>query len=286
MPGKKLIIGIVLIVVLLILGIFFTPLRWALFGMKGKVALIGAHSGASFEDSSDVGYMRLRDYLRNNGYEAVQIATPRITLVDLQLYDACMLFAPQTELDKDEIDAIHTYVQNGGGFLITGTGWAQERLAYMNNITSNWGFEFMNTKAYEPESTTTDYGVSVSQFTVAALGLVKGNPIADRITYPFVVRNCATIRITDPSKVTAAITLKGYAFGEHFNYQDLKPNKDHGEPVGEEAIIVVNGEFGNGRVIGMGDHDLYMNKWLFQSKPAENARSMIFFLDWLTKQRG
>jgi len=284
MPGKRLIVVVVALVVLVVLAIRFTPLWWSVVGMKGKVGFIGAHTTASMEDSSDVGYMRLRDYLRNNGYEAVQITMPRITLADLQLYDACILFAPETELEKDEIDAIHTYVQNGGGFLITGTGWAQERLAYINNITADWGFEYMNTKAYEPESTTTDYGVSVSQFTVAVLGLVEGNPIAVKITYPFVVRNSATIKITDSSKVTATLTLTGYAFGEDFNHQDLKPNKDHGEPVAEEAIIVVNGEFGSGRVIGMGDHDLYMNKWLFQSKPAENAKSMLFFLDWLTKQ--
>jgi len=284
MPGRKLIVGMVALVVLLILGVFLTPMKWSVLGMKAKVGFIGAHTTASLEDSSDPGYMKLRDYLRNKGYEAVQVTTPRITLADLQAYDVCILFAPETELTMDEIDAIHGYVQDGAGFLICGTGWAQERLAYTNNITDDWGFELMNTRAYDPEQTTTDYGVSSTQFTVAALGLVKGNPIAGRITYPFVVRNSATIRITDTSKVTAAITLAGFAFGEDFSHQDLKPNRQHGEPVGEEAIIAVNGQFGNGRVVGLGDHDLYTNQWLFQAKPAENARSMILFLDWLTGQ--
>ena len=284
MPGQKLILGIVVIVVLLIMGIFLTPMRYALFGMKGTVGFIGAHTTKSMEDSSDVGYMRLRDYLASRGYEAKQIATPTIRLPDLQAYDACILFAPESALDQDEIDAIHTYVEGGGGFLITGSGWAGERRGYANNITSPWGFQFMNTKCYEPEQAYTDYGVSVSQYTVAALGLVEGNPIASRITYPYVMRNSCTIEVTDSTKVETAITLKDYAFGEDADHQDLKPNKDHGEPVGTDAIVMVDGEIGSGRVVGMGGHDLYMNKWLMQSRPAENAKSMVFVLDWLTKQ--
>ncbi len=284
MPGKKLVLGIVALVILAIFGIFLTPMRWALFGMKGSVGMIGAHSTKDMEDSSDVGYMRLRDYLRNNGYEAEQIPMPTIRSADLQAYDAVILFAPETELDQSEIDIIHSYVQNGGGFLITGTGWASDRLPYINNITKDWGFQYMNTKAYEPEQAYTDYGVSVSQYTVAAEGLIEGNPIAERITYPYVMRNSATIEITDSSKVTKAITLDGLAFGEHFDHQDLKPNNDHGEPVSGDAVVMVNGEIGSGRVVGMGGHDMYMNKWLHQSKPAENAKSMIFIMDWLTKQ--
>lgn len=285
MPGQKLILGIVVIAILAILGIFLTPARFAFTGMKGSVGFIGTHTTKSIEDSSDVGYMKLRDYLKSHGYEAKQIATPTIRLVDLQAYDACILFSPESALDQSEIDAIHTYVQNGGGFLITSTGWASDRLAYVNNLTQDWGFQYMNTKAYEPEQAYTDYGVSVSQYTVAALGLVEGNPIAMRITYPYVMRNSCTIEITDSGKVTKAITLKNFAFGEHFEHQDLKPNKDHGEPVAEDAIVMVNGEFGSGRVVGMGGHDMYMNKWLHQSKPAENAKSLIFVLDWLTKQK-
>jgi hypothetical protein len=283
-PGQKLILGIVVIVVLLIMGIFLTPMRYALFGMKGTVGFIGAHTTKSMEDSSDVGYMRLRDYLANHGYEAKQIPTPTIRLPDLQAYDACIFFAPESALDQDEIDAIHSYVEGGGGFLITGSGWAGERRGFSNNITRAWGFEYMNTKCYEPEQAYTDYGVSVSQYTVAALGLVEGNPIASRITYPYVMRNSCTIEVTDPAKASTAITLKDFAFGEHADHQDLKPNKDHGEPVGTDAVVMVNAEIGSGRVVGMGGNDLYMSKWLQQSKPAENAKSMVFVLDWLTKQ--
>jgi hypothetical protein len=286
MPGQKLILGIVLIVVLLILGIFLTPAKWALLGNKGTVGFIGVHSTKSMEDSSDVGYMKLRDYLASKGYEAKQIPGPAIRLVDLQQYDACIYFAPESALDQDEIDAIHAYVEGGGGFLITSTGWSGERLGYINNITRVWGFEAMNTKCYEPEQRYTDYGPSVSQFTVAAEGLVEGNPIASRITYPYIMRNSCTLNVTDSSKIDIAITLSGFAFGEDGDpaHQDLKPNKDHGEPVGTDAVVMVNGEFGSGRVVGMGGHDLYMNKWLQQSKPAENAKSMFFVLDWLTKQ--
>jgi len=283
MPGAKMIGGIVAIVVLIMLAIFLTPAKWSILGMKGKAAFIGAHTTASIEDSSDVGYMKLRDYLHDHGYELVQLQAPRIRLEELQQYDACIMFPPSSALDKNEIDALHKYVENGGGLLICGEGWALEKLEHLNNITKDWGFLFMNTKVYEPEQTQTDYGVSVSQYTVAALGLVEGNPIASRITYPYIMRNSCTINITDPNKVTKAITLKGYAFGENYYHQDLKPTKGHGEPVGEDAVVMVTGQIGQGRVVGMGGHDLYMNKWIFQSKPAENAKSMVYILDWLTK---
>lgn len=284
MPGKKLILGIVAIVVLMIAAIFLSPMRCSVLGTKGKVALIGAHSKASFEDASEVGVMKLRDFLEDNCYEAVQLQLPTINLPDLQPYDACLFFAPDSDLSQTELDAIHTYVRNGGGFLITSTGWAADRLKHVNNITEEWGFQYMNTKCYEPEQSYTDYGVSVSQYTVAALGLVEGNPIADRVTYPYIMRNHATIDVTDPSKVDVAITLAGYAFGEHAEHQDLKPNRDHGEPVADEAVVMVNGEIGNGRVVGMGGFEMFMNKWIDQSKPAENAKTMLFVLDWLTKQ--
>ena len=284
MPGKRIILGIVVIVILAILGIFLTPMKWSILGMKGSVGFIGAHTTKSMDDSSDIGYMRLRDYLRNSGYEAKQIQAPSIRLADLQAFDACILFGPETALEQGEVDAIKSYVNGGGGFLITSTGWPADRLNYVNPITSDFGFRFMNTKAYEPEQSYTDYGVSVSQYTVAALGLVEGNPIASRITYPYVMRNACTIEITDSAKAKKAITLAGFAFGEHAEHQDLKPNKDHGEPVAEDAIVMVNGESGSGRFVGMSGHDMYMNKWIFQSKPAENAKSMIFVMDWLTKQ--
>jgi len=284
MPGQKLILGIVAIIIIAILGIFLTPMRYSFFGMKGTVGFIGAHTTASIEDSSDVGYMRIRDFLSNNGYEIKQIQAPTIRAADLQMYDAVIYFQPESALAEDEISALHDYVNAGGGVLITGSGWAADRIPYINNITEEWGFLYMNTKAYEPEQAYTEYGVSVSQYTVAALGLVEGNPIAERITYPYVMRNSATIEITDSSKVTEAITLLNFAFGEDYDHQDLKPNKNHGEPVGEEAIVAVNGEIGSGRVVGTGGHDMYMNKWIFQSKPAENAKSLVFFLDWLTKQ--
>lgn len=284
MPGQKLILGLVAIIVLVILAIFLTPMKYSFFGMKGNVAFIGTHTSASIEDSSDVGFMKLRDYLKGHGYEVTQSQFPSIRLADLQTHDACILFSPESELDEEEINAIHTYVQNGGGFLITSGGWASERLAHVNSLTEDWGFQFMNTKVYEPEQAYTDYGVSVSQYTVAALGLVEGNPLASKITYPYVMRNSCTIEITDASKATAAITLAGYAFGESFDHQDMKPNRDHGEPVAEDAIVMVNGDIGSGRVVGMGGNDLYMNKWLYQSKPAENAKSLVFVMDWLTKQ--
>jgi hypothetical protein len=283
-PGQKLVLGIVVIIVLAILGIFLTPLRWSVFGMKGSVGFVGAHTTKSMEDSSDVGYMKLREFLRNSGYEAKQIQTPSIRLADLQAFDACILLAPESALEQEEIDAIGTYVNGGGGFLISSTGWGSDRLTYVNNLTEGWGFRYMNTKCYEPEQSYTDYGVSVSQYTVAALGLVEGNPIADRVTYPYVMRNSCTIEVTDPSKATTAITLIGFAFGEHADHQDLKPNDEHGEPVAEDAIVMVNGELGSGRLVGIGGHDFLMNKWIFQSKPAENAKIVTFILDWLTKQ--
>jgi hypothetical protein len=284
MPGQKLILGIVAIIIIAILGIFLTPMRYSLLGMKGTVGFIGAHTTASIEDSSDVGYMRIRDFLSNHGYEIKQIQAPTIRAADLQMYDAVIYFQPESALAEDEISALHDYVKGGGGLLIAGSGWAADRLAYINNITEEMGFLYMNTKAYEPEQAYTEYGVSVSQYTVAALGLVEGNPIAEKVTYPYVMRNSATIEITDSSKVSKAITLLNFAFGEDYDHQDLKPNKNHGEPVGEEAIVAVNGEIGSGRVVGTGGHDMYMNKWIFQSKPAENAKSLVFFLDWLTKQ--
>ncbi len=283
MPGAKMIGSIVTIIILIVLAIFMTPAKWGFLGMKGKVAFIGAHTTASIEDSSDVGYMKLRDYLHDQGYELVQLQAPKIRLADLQQYDACVMFPPSSALDPDEIEAIHKYVENGGGFLICAEGWALQKLDYLNNITKDWGFLFMNNKCYEPEQTQTDYGVSVSQYTVAALGLVKGNPIANRITYPYIIRNGCTINITDPNKAKKAITLKGYAFADNYYHQDLKPTEGQGEPVGEDAVVMVNAEIGKGRVVGMGGHDLYMNKWIFQSKPAENAKSMVYVLDWLTK---
>jgi len=285
MAGQKMIVGMVSIVVIIVLAIFLTPMKYQFLGPKGKVAFLGTHTSASTDDSSDVGYMKLRDFLTGHGYDVVQTHSPSITLPELQQYDACVLFSPESVLSDDEINAIHTYVQNGGGFLITSTGWAVEKLNYVNNLTKDWGFEFMNTKVYEPEQAYTDYGVSVSQYTVAAEGLVEGNPIASRITYPYIMRNSCTMKITDPSKAKVAITLSGYAFGEDYYHQDLKPTTGYGEPVGKDAIVMVTAEIGNGRVVGMGGNEMYMNKWIFQSKPAENAQSMLYVLDWLTKNK-
>ena len=96
MPGQKLILGIVAIIIIAILGIFLTPMRYSFFGMKGTVGFIGAHTTASIEDSSDVGYMRIRDFLSNNGYEIKQIQAPTIRAADLQTVSYTHLRAHET----------------------------------------------------------------------------------------------------------------------------------------------------------------------------------------------
>ena len=287
MVGKRsLVFGLALFVVVAV-AIWFTSLRWRLFGVKGEVGFITSHVMKSMEDSSDTGYMKLRDYLEEKGYRVGIVRDPVVTLESVDRFDSCILFAPERALSREEVEAIHSYVERGGGFLVTSTGWAGGDLSLVNNITDRWGFRFMDTKVYEPQQGYTDYGVSVGQYTVAGSGLVEDNPIASRITYPFIMRDSCTINITDPDRVTRAVTLKGYAFGEDGDlaHQDLKPNREHCEPVGNDAVVMVNGEAGSGRVVGMGGHKLFNNQWIFQSKPAQNAETLIYILDWLTERR-
>jgi hypothetical protein len=252
---------------------------------KLMVGFITAHTSASLEDASEIGYSELANFLTPY-FDVTQIQGPEITPEGLGEYVACILFSPETQLAPEEVQAIHAYVEAGGGFLVTSRGWANELLPHVDSITEEWGFRFVNTKVYEPEVAMTDYGVSVSQYTVAALGTIQTNPIGAKFAYPYIMRNSCTINITDPAKIMPAVTLTDYAFGEHYRHQDLKPNAQHGEVVAEDAVVMVNGRIGSGRVVGMGGHELYMNKWMNQSEPAQNPESMMFALEWLTETTG
>lgn len=247
-----------------------------------SVGFIVTHTDLSIEDPSENGYSKLAEFLTNY-YNISQIIDQRIALTNLRQFDACILFPPQTKPDPEEVEAIHTYVEDGGGLLVASQGWANELLPYINSIVEEWGFAFMNNRLYEPENRQIEDAIEVGDFDVAPLGIVATNPIASMLTHPPIMRNSCTIQTTDHSEVTPVLTLSNFAFAEDYDHQDYKPRKDQGEPLANEAIVIANGQIGQGRVVAIGGHAFCNNKWINQSQPAQNAETILFSLHWLTQ---
>ena len=90
----------------------------------------------------------LRDLERTFWVE-VDVNYGSITGSLLSDYDILILTNPQTGLTQTEIDAIKSFVDNGGALLICGDYYAYFDPQYYNDITSSYGIEWYDVSVYD-----------------------------------------------------------------------------------------------------------------------------------------
>ncbi|QDA32426.1 hypothetical protein FH039_07455 [Thermococcus indicus] len=102
--------------------------------------LIDASHGQYYVEQTGISY--LVDKIENElGWEA-DIGSEPLTFDLLKDYDVVIILDPKTNFGESEVEALHQYVENGGGLLIAGEWYRYLNTEDLNAIVGDYGITF------------------------------------------------------------------------------------------------------------------------------------------------
>jgi tetratricopeptide (TPR) repeat protein len=151
-------------------------------------------------------------------------------------YDALVLFAPREEYSEEELTAIRSFVEEGGGLIIFSDGGDRMRelgiTRPINQVSTMFGIQFNQDEVNDPEEKLRAVESTLAIKVFARHAVTEG---VETTAFPW---GC-TLTLTPP-----AIPL---AFGNPTSYADGKKGKD--------IVVLAVSDYGKGRVVAMGDYD-------------------------------
>jgi hypothetical protein len=212
--------------------------------------------------SIDEAYRDWAERLRQKGYEVTANRTSPLTLSLLSQYDICVLALPTQPFAPEEVAALKAFVANGGGLLLLADAFGGGTV--LNPISQ-------------------EFGITINSDVLADWD--DSRPIRP---FHFFIHTWPR-----PGPLTAYVDLVMYDWGSSLTLQDpawafgtgdpdtwiddgdgqQEPGETIGSPVGMAAA-----EYGAGRVVAIGDANLFMNMY---SREFDNAQLSVNVVDWL-----
>ncbi|MGB9872624.1 MAG: DUF4350 domain-containing protein [Anaerolineae bacterium] len=215
--------------------------------------------------SIDEAYRDWAERLRQKGYDVAANRTSSLTLPLLSQYDVCVLALPTRSFSPEEVAALRTFVANGGGLLLLADAFGGGTV--LNPISQ-------------------EFGITINPDVLADWD--DSRPIR-----PF---HFFTHTWPRPGPLTAHVDLVMYDWGSSLTLQnpawafgtgdpdtwvdDGDGQREPGEPTGFPAGMAA-AEYGAGRVVVIGDANLFMNMY---SREFDNAQLSANVIDWLAVQ--
>lgn len=209
------------------------------------------------DSESSVGMSLLRDELMLEGFDAtdnvlMNIEGDEITNSLISRSNVLVLVNPNREFNKNEINLIKNFVNDGGKLLLVSD--SPESSEYMNDISKIFGGEFLGyySLGYGPAVTTNNENFSSAG--VNTLYLITPIPI----------------KVLEPDISISARTLAR----EWFSRWELS-----GEVIKEGDFMIFAGKsYGKGKVAFLGDKDILLNDNIIKY---DNLPFSIFLFNWL-----
>lgn len=181
-------------------------------------------------------------------------------------------------LRPEEVAAIHQYVEEGGSALIMGEhNNAYDNMEVLRPLLEKWGVELVDAYASEPGRGR--YAMDVGGYMLMSRKFEK-HFVTDGVR---MISWSGGAPFTRESKGGIAfLSDKGYI--DRGNYVTKKPRNhsnhvvDKGEYQGPGIPLVVALEVGKGRVIVVGDHNMFGTQWL---GVGDNYRFTMNAMQWL-----
>jgi hypothetical protein len=212
--------------------------------------------------SIDEAYRDWAERLRQKGYEVAANRTSPLTLSLLSQYDVCVLALPTQPFAPEEVAALKAFVANGGGLLLLADAFGGGTV--LNPISQ-------------------EFGITINSDVLADWD--DSRPIRP---FHFFIHTWPR-----PGPLTAYVDLVMYDWGSSLTLQEpawafgtgdpdtwiddgdgqQEPGETIGSPVGMAAA-----EYGAGRVVAIGDANLFMNMY---SREFDNAQLSVNVVDWL-----
>ncbi|NHJ85067.1 MAG: hypothetical protein FK734_06370 [Asgard group archaeon] len=177
-------------------------------------------------------YSMLRDSLRNEGFEVDMYNDFPISEKSLKC-DIFVFACPDgSKLEKNEIDAILTFVERGGGLLVIGNAGGDRGLrTNLNEILNRVGIEMLSDQVKDEKNN------EFNMPTHPIIRDIKKHPINNGVSEIVIVAGCS---------VRGSAQMQGIAYTS---------------PVAEpaNAPVVVSGDYKNGRVVAVGTYRIFSN---------------------------
>lgn len=210
-------------------------------------------------------YGNFHDFLEHSRFEVESLTEGPLTLSKLREYSVLILPLPRKPLLEEEINAIISFVEGGGGLFIIGdSGGDRFWGSNINNLSRTFGITFnpdVVRASREP--------VIINQF--------QQHPITSNIKQ-IVYRTGSSLKITGNTTGLAAASSEAWADKLTGQVGILEPE----EKKGKDVIVLAASNFGLGRVVCLGSSTLFIDsnllidhkklglnilKWLSSSEP-------------------
>jgi tetratricopeptide (TPR) repeat protein len=206
--------------------------------------------------------------LRDNGYN-VSFNYGDVTSELLQTTDIFVIALPTTRFSDAEKGAILNFVTKGGGLLLVGESKGYDDdygiLLPLNDISLSFGILFQ-ADAIRDE----DHNISLRETPYPEIPL-----ISDMVSHPvtmgvkqFFLGSGSSLKVLPP-----AFTL---AFASGSAYPDKNDNQKKDADEGGAIIVLAASEYGDGRVVAIGDSDLWRSR---EASSLPYERDQIEYLD-------
>jgi hypothetical protein len=212
--------------------------------------------------SIDEAYRDWAERLSQKGYEVAANRTSPLTLSLLSQYDVCILALPTQPFAPEEVAALKAFVANGGGLLLLADAFGGGTV--LNPISQ-------------------EFGITINSDVLADWD--DSRPIRP---FHFFIHTWPR-----PGPLTAYVDLVMYDWGSSLTLQspawafgtgdpdtwidDGDGQQELGETIGS-PVGMAAGEYGAGRVVAIGDANLFMNMY---SREFDNAQLSVNVVDWL-----
>lgn len=235
----------------------------------GKIMFDETHGVASDpwngRYSVDEAYQDWANRLRQRGYEVTANKTLSLTLSTLSQYQVCVIALPTQPFASSEIAALKEYVSGGGSLLLLADAFGGGN--HLNAISQA-------------------FGITINSDVLADWD--DSRPIRPFHFFFHTWPNASTLTAHVDvvmydwgSSLTLQAPAQSFGTGDQDTWVDdgngqVDPGETIGFPVG-----MARSTYGAGKVVVIGDSNLFMNMW---SKEFDNAQLSSNVIDWLAGQ--
>jgi len=200
--------------------------------------------------------------LRDKGFSISKTSTKPITYEKLKGYDVFIILSSDNDYSDSEIDAIESFVTNGGGLFLARDDWrggTDDNYA-SNTIAKRFGVSFA--KNGQICDASSHYGTKKKYRDCPKTTNIKSHAITVGIS-SFYFSSGTYIKDTGASKVLAYSDSDAWFDDLWDEYEGKWGNhvKDNDEKSGPFPVLSVM-EYGKGRIVFIGDGGLFINSWL------------------------
>jgi hypothetical protein len=238
--------------------------------VKGSYAYQGVH-----------GYSRLFDHLDANGYPWGVIENQPLSAARLEGYKALfinLVSSRYEDFTDEEVEVIKDFVRGGGGlFLIADHTNVYRHAERCNRFLIPMGLEITYHSSLDTGAN------SVSGLGWIAIDNLEEHPTNSGVDMISFQTGGVVQPVADGAMATARTSERGYgdlwieSNGGGF-YGDWRHTDDELEPKGNVPVVAA-AEYGEGRVVVVGDQNIYGDAWLHFG---DNFKHALNVFEWVT----